>query len=196
MMGQRLIKFVKHPIVLITIITLIMLVACGAFALNVLRHLDLGMPFGEPYMLTGDVARSSTEAYIDVSLADGRDFYHYYSVTPGESHDLMRFTVPPAVLDKILANPSTLCFGTQLQPRPNENTITFMTPVMPYKSGTTTEATARPTPDYLWLTPFAGHIYKGASCSMKKGRYTTYYRIRVDESDPQFRIVWLEVYSG
>jgi hypothetical protein len=185
----------KHPITLSFLTIILIAIACVAFALNLLRHMDLGL-FDNPYMLTGDIARTSTEAYIKVSLAEGHDFYHYYSATPGESHDLMRFTAPPAVLDKILANPSILCFGTQLQPQPNENAITFMTPVLSYKPSSTTASTPLPTPDYSWLTPTVGDIYKGASCSLKKDKYTTYYRIRVDESDSLFWMVWLEVYTG
>ncbi len=178
------------------IVVVVMLLSCIFFMLNLLRHIDLGMPFDDPYMLTGDLARSSTEAFVGVSLADGRNFYHYYSVTPGESHDLMRFTIPPRVLGDILANSSAFCFGTQLQSQPNENSISFMTPFVPYESPANTETTPRPTPDYTWLTPSAGHIYKGANCNMKKGKHTNYYRIRVDESDPHFWIVWLEAYSG
>ena len=174
-----------------------LLIACGAFALNLLHHIDLGMPFDNSYMLTGDSARTSTEAFVGVSLTNGHDFYHYYSVTPGESHDLMRFTVSPQLLDQILGNTSIFCFGTQLQIQPYENAITFMTPVLPYKSLTPSASTPMPTPDYSWLTPSSGHTYVGASCTTtKKGRSPTYYRIRVDESDQQWRIVWLEVYSG
>ncbi len=176
---------------------LLVILGCVAVAYYVLSHsnFDLGL-FGSPYMLTGDIARTSTEALVGVSLIDGRDFYHYYSVTPGESHDLMRFTAPPHVLGEILANPTTLCFGTQLQPQPDENSITFITPVMPYKPVTPYATTAQPTADYTWLTPSSGHIYMGATCNVKTGKKTTFYRIRVDESNSQMWIVWLEAYTG
>ena len=163
------------------------------FILYLLSHADWRMFLDNQYMLTGDIARSSTEAFVGVSLADGRDFYHYYSVTPGESHDLMGFTIPPSILDKILVNSSKFCFGTQLQPQSGENVIIFMTPVLPYNPVTTPVSTAKPTADYSWLTPAPSHNYKGASCHMKNGKHTTYYKIRVDESDAQMWIVLLEV---
>lgn len=181
---------------MIIFVAIVVLISCSAIGLNWLRHIDLGLWFDSPYMLTGDIARTSTEAFVNLSLSEGCDFYHYYSVSPGETHDLMRFTVPPTVLKAILADTTALCFGTTLQPQPDESAVSFMTPVKSYQPLGTPESTPQPIPDYTWLTPAPDHHYMGANCQTKKDKHTTYYKIRVDDTDSQMWTVWLEVYSG
>jgi hypothetical protein len=156
----------------------------------------------EPHVLVGHQAQVAIESYVGITLADATDFYYYDYYGASDSQSQMRFAIAPARLNQILAAGS-LCFGTQLTPAP---IVFFVTPIYDLiivtsdptpnptlDAPTLVLPTPYPTLDFDWMTPPANHQYAGNHCSKPRAFY---YNIRVDQTNPQLWMVWIQGYRG